>query len=200
MQSTESEVKLKVDDLAVITRRLEALGAKLSAPRVYEKNVRYENAAETLTASRQTVRLRQDTRVRLTYKDGGTTTDGIVTRTELEITVSDFETADLILQKLGYHAAWIYEKYRTTYELGGCEVVLDEMPYGSMIEIEGEIAPIENVLKLLDLAAMPRVNGSYSDVFFRIKDRLNLTFRDLTFENFQGINIPGDIFYIDVRE
>ncbi|HVO43114.1 MAG TPA: class IV adenylate cyclase [Aggregatilineales bacterium] len=194
MANTETEVKIKVPDLAAIARRLQALGAELAAPRVYEKNIRYEDAGETLTPAGRVVRLRQDTRARLTYKEPGTLAGKFLTRTELEITVSDFEITDLILQKLGYHSAWIYEKYRTTYTLDGCEVVLDEMPFGALIEIEGDEACIEMALKKLGLDGEPFIRTSYSDLFFRFKARLKLPFRDLTFENFKGITVPDALF------
>src|SRR5262249_13738417 len=106
----ETEIKIKVPDLAAIAKKMEVAGAQLTAPRVYEKNVRYEDPGETLTPSGRVVRLRQDNRTRLTYKEPTLKGGKFTTRTELEITVSDFDTADLILAKLGYHSAWIYEK------------------------------------------------------------------------------------------
>jgi adenylate cyclase class 2 len=189
----EIEVKIKIENLAAVEQKLQAAGATLKAGRVYERNVRYEDAGETLTPAARVLRLRQDTGVRLTYKEphdpvGG----GAWARTELEVTVSDFETMDLLLQKLGFHAAWIYEKYRTTYELEGCEVVQDEMPFGPFIEVEGEPDAIQRALAALGLADAPRITASYSDLFFQIKARLGLDFRDLTFKNFEGITIPGD--------
>jgi adenylate cyclase class 2 len=190
-QHVEIEVKIKVESLAAVEQKLKAAGATLKAGRVYERNVRYEDAGETFTPAARVLRLRQDTQVRLTYKEphdpvGG----GVWARTELEVTVSDFETADLLLQKLGFHAAWTYEKYRTTYELEGCEVVLDEMPFGSFIEVEGEPDTIERALSALGLADAPRITASYSDLFFRVQARLGLSFRDLTFENFRGVRVP----------
>src|SRR5271166_5669604 len=119
----EIEIKLHVDDLNAIQQRLVANGAQLSAERVYERNIRYDNAAGTLAHSGDVLRLRMDTRARLTYKGQGTVLDGgLRARTELEITVSDFGIADQLLQALGYRSAWTYEKYRTTYTLSGCEV------------------------------------------------------------------------------
>jgi adenylate cyclase class 2 len=190
----EIEAKVKVSDLKAIERRLQAAGGVCKSSGVYERNVRYEDANETLTPSARVLRLRQDTRARLTYKEPHEQ-EGEFARTELEVTVSDFETMDLLLQKLGFHPAWIYEKYRTTYELNGCEVVLDEMPFGAFIEVEGEPAGIERTLKTLNLADAQRISASYSDLFFRVKDRLGLSFRDLTFENFKDIGVPDEVFH-----
>src|SRR5258708_15780402 len=189
----EIEVKIHVKDFEDVKNRLLSNGAKLSAERVYERNVRYEDAANSLSADKRVLRLRQDTRTRLTYKEpqasnaGGV--EGITARTELEVTVSDFDTADMLLKKLGFHPAWVYEKYRTTYEVLGCEVVLDELPFGNFIEVEGDSTAIERVLSMLGLAAAPRIAASYSDLFFALKDRKKLDFGDLTFENFKMWNV-----------
>lgn len=188
--NTETEVKLYIPHLEWVQIQLERSGAQLTAPRVYERNVRYENAERSLTASGVVVRLRQDTRARLTYKEGSSAQGGIVTRTELEVEVSDFDTMQTILDKLGYHPHLVYEKYRTTYELDGAEIVLDEMPYGNFVEIEGEAAAIESLIKRLGLQDTPRLSGSYTTLFDRVKARLGLSFDHLTFENFKGITVP----------
>lgn len=187
---TETEVKIKVGDLHEIEDRLKAAGASLKAGRVYERNVRYDDASGSLTLSGRLLRLRQDTRARLTYKEPGEiTSTGALSRPELEVEVSDFETMDLLLHKLGYRVAWIYEKYRTTYELNGCEITLDELPFGGFVEIEGESDTIEHVLAVIDLATAPRIPASYSELFFRLKAEHGLAFRDLTFENFKDMDI-----------
>lgn len=179
----ETEVKIRVNDLAEIEQRIAGAGGMLAKPRVYERNVRYDDAAHTLTGAGKVLRLRQDERIRLTYKEP---MEGM-SRTELEVTVSDFDTADLLLRRLGYSPVWLYEKYRTTYTLAGCEIVLDELPFGAFIEIEGEPGAIEQAIAALGLAAAPRIVASYSELFARLKERLGLDFRDLTFENFKGV-------------
>lgn len=186
---TETEVKLYVPDLDTVKPQLEAAGAMLSAARVYERNVRYDDAGRTLTPRGIVVRLREDTRVRLTYKDEGKAENGIVSRYEAEVEVNDFAAMETILGKLGYTPYLIYEKYRTTYELDGAEVVLDEMPYGNFVEIEGEAATIEGVIRKLGLGAARRLDGSYAVLFERVRRKLGLTFTDLTFANFAGVTV-----------
>lgn len=192
--NTETEVKLYVPHLEWVQVQLDRAGAKLTAPRVYERNVRYENADQTLTQDGIVVRLRQDTRVRLTYKEGGSAKDGIVSRTEVEVEVGDFDAMQTILGKLGYHPHMVYEKYRTTYEHGEAEIVLDEMPYGSFVEIEGEAEAIEPIIERLGLGEAPRLDGSYTVLFERVKNHLGLSFDDLTFDNFKGVDVPESAF------
>lgn len=186
---TETEVKLYVPDLEAVKGRLEVVGAELIAARVYERNVRYEDAAKTLTNRGVTVRLRQDTRVRLTYKDSTSVEDSISSRFEAEVEVNDFGVMETILGKLGYTPFLVYEKYRTTYALDGTEVVLDEMPYGNFVEIEGERTAIEAAIKQLNLENAARFGESYTRLFERVKQKSGLTFQDLTFANFEGIKV-----------
>lgn len=195
----EIEVKLYVPDLDAVAQRLEALGAVLTAPRVYERNIRYENAAGTLARSDVVLRLRQDTRARLTYKGAAQAAqhaaEGIRARFEAEVEVSDFDTMDLILRQLGFTPHMIYEKYRTTYTLDNAEIVLDEMPYGNFVEIEGASAEtIESLLSRLALTQFRRYGESYALLFEFVKRSMNLDFNDLTFANFAGISVPQSAF------
>lgn len=198
----ETEVKIYISDRAAILDRLRDVGAALTADRTYEHNVRYENDAETLTPAGIVLRLRQDTRARLTYKapladnaSNASVRDGIKSRFEAEVTVDDFDTMDVILQRLGYHPFVVYEKFRTTYRLGEVEIVLDEMPFGDFVEIEGPAPAIESALATLGLADAPRFPESYMELFERVKAALNLDVHDLSFANFEGVEVPLDAFY-----
>jgi adenylate cyclase class 2 len=191
---TETEVKLHVPHLEVVQVRLERLGATLVIPRVYERNVRYDNPAHTLTPAGIVLRLRQDTRIRLTYKDDASVQDGIVSRFEAEVEASDFDTMDTILRKLGYIPYMTYEKYRTTYELDGAEIVLDELPYGNFVEIEGDANMIERVVSRLELSSATRYAVSYVALFDTVRRNLGLQFTDLTFANFEGISVQTNDF------
>jgi adenylate cyclase, class 2 len=195
--TTETEIKLYVPDLAAVEDRLRHAGASLQSARVYERNVRYEDAQNSLTPASRVLRLRQDQRVRITYKEPHP--DGVqgrgLTRTEIEITVDNYDMADLLLQKLGFRPAWIYEKYRTTYTLNDSEIVLDETPLGHFVEIEG--GNIDAALEALGLTDLHGIHHSYSELFFMVKERLGLPFNDLTFDNFTGITVPADVFAVD---
>lgn len=189
----ETEAKLMVDDLDVIESRLVELGAELRKPRVFERNVRYENTERNLSNQGIVVRLRQDSRVRLTYKDRGTFTDGVIERFEAEVEVDDFDTMDVILNKLGYHAHMTYEKYRTTYIYQNTEIVLDELPYGRFVEIEGHVSDIKTIVESLQLTNAPRIPVSYTGLFDLLIKRLDLSFTDLTFSNFKDVEVDKSI-------
>lgn len=185
----EVEVKLYTPDLARVKLALEAADAIRLKPRVFERNVRYDTVDGALTAQGAVLRLRQDDGARLTFKADEIVVDGIASRFEAEVEVGDFALMDVILRRLGYEVALVYEKYRTTYALAGAEVVLDELPFGSFTEIEGDAATIERVVGALGLGEARRMGGSYVDIFLGLKLRLGLRARDCTFEMFEGVDL-----------
>jgi len=194
---TENEIKLYVPDLDAVRARLDAAGAKLTAPRVYERNVRYDTPSQSLRARDAILRLRQDTRVRLTYKDEGDDTQKSTlgkTRFEAETEVADVAAMQTILNRLGFWKTQVYEKYRTTYTHADAEITLDEMPFGNFIEIEGTDTAIRALLNRFELGDAPRFKVSYILLFEWVKASLRLTFDDLTFENFAGITVPLSAF------
>jgi adenylate cyclase class 2 len=194
----ESEVKFYAGSAREVEGGLIAAGAVLISPRTYERNVRYEDAGRTMSGRGIVLRLRQDSRARLTYKEppGAVPPEasGVSYRFEVEVEVSNYDAMALILEKLGYHPDLIYEKYRTTYELLSCEVVIDEMPYGTFVEIEGSPEAIDRAAAAIGFGSARRYLTNYIRLFDLARSRLGLTFHDLTFANFAGIDVPESVF------
>ncbi len=187
----EVEVKFYVPDLTAVRQRLLALGAKISKPRVYERNVRFDTTDEVLRQKLAILRLRQDTAVRLTYK--GMPQHAVQgearVREELEVAVSDGETMTLILERLGYFPVQVYEKYRETFVWGDVEIVLDEMPFGNFVELEGPEPAIKETAVQLELDWHGRILTNYLGLMAELKQAYNLPFADLTFANFDGLDV-----------
>lgn len=191
----ELEIKLYLADLPALKGKLEISGAKLIEARLHEINLRFDLPDGELTRKAQVLRLRQDTAARMTYKGPGETIDGVHARREIEFTVGDFQSAQLLLESLGYQVSLMYEKYRTTYSLGGLQVTLDEMPYGNFSEIEGtDTSAIHHAAMKLDLSWEARILESYTTLFDQLQEKLGLTFQNLSFVNFAELNItPEDL-------
>lgn len=193
MQDTELEIKLYLNDLPALRRRLEDAGARLYQPRVHEVNLRFDTPDGSLASARQVLRLRQDTNARLTYKGPGQLSGGVYARRELEFTVSDFDVARALLEALGYRVSLMYEKYRTTYDLDGVHVTLDELPYGDFAEIEGpDPQSIQEIAQKLGLDWEARVLDSYTALFADLRQTLGLAFQDLSFENFASLPVSPE--------
>ncbi|MCE1255001.1 MAG: CYTH domain-containing protein, partial [Anaerolineae bacterium] len=108
-------------------------------------------------------------------------------RQEIEFEVSDFQAARHLLEALGYQMSIMYEKFRSTFQLDIVEVALDEMPYGTFIEIEGpDDASIQVAAAILRLDWSARCNESYISLFNRLRSEQNLRAENLSFEELRN--------------
>ena len=202
----ETEAKFYVLNLAEIKKHLQDLGAGLIQSRVLETNLRFDLPDGSLRSEGRVLRLRRDTEARFTYKGPSTNEQGILSRTEIEFTVGDFEKAKEFMEALGYQKLLYYDKYRTTYSLDStsllvnfrqppiglqsCLIMLDELPYGNFVEIEGESSEmIRATADQLNLNWDTAIGTSYTALFERARKTLRFVFRDLSFENFAGMEV-----------
>ncbi len=188
----EIEAKFYVSDLSAIERCLQDAGARCLHMRTYEINLRFDTPDGELRRQGRVLRLRRDRQAWLTYKAGRKIEDGLHRREEIEFQVSDFDAARQFLEALGYEVQFVYEKYRTVYLLGTIEIMLDELPYGDFVEIEGEPEKVRQLARELHLAWEAAIPLSYHALFERLRQRMHLSFRDLLFENFQRISISPE--------
>ncbi|MFL6375382.1 MAG: class IV adenylate cyclase, partial [Pyrinomonadaceae bacterium] len=124
------------------TAKLGDLGAKFS----YEtfEDI-YLHRGGLLDLRPAVLRLRKtEQRTTLTYKEKLVSDSEFKQQIEFETDVSDVEAMENIIERLGYKLALVYEKHRKSWHLGNVEVVLDELPFGYYMEIEG---PKEDILK-----------------------------------------------------
>jgi adenylate cyclase class 2 len=197
-QGQEIEAKFYVLHLDQVMTRLRQLEARLIQTRVLETNLRFDLADGRLRSRGHVLRLRQDTKSRLTYKGTGQNDDGVLSREEIEFIVEDFGKAKKFLQALGYQQIMYYEKYRTTYELNHTLIMLDELPYGDFVEIEGETAfQIRVVAEKLNIDWNTAIKRSYTSLFENVRSAMQLSFQEISFQNFDGIEVSAD--GLDVR-
>ena len=193
----EIEAKFYISNLDRIIARLQELQPRLIQSRILETNLRFDLPDGGLRAKGQVLRLRQDTESRLTFKGSGKERSGILEREEIEFVVEDFEKARQFLEALGYQEVILYEKYRTTFEFDDALIMLDELPYGSFLEIEGEtVEQIQSVAARVNLNWDTAIRTSYTALFAVVVNTLNLSFRDITFNNFEGILVTPEDFQV----
>ena len=194
-EDEELEVKFYVSDLPALEARVRAQGASRISIRTYEINLRFDTPDGRLSGSQKVLRLRQDTAATLTFKGPSQNRQDVTARQEIEFGASDFGAARRFLEALGYTVAVIYEKQRTTYDLEGVKITLDELPYGNFCEVEGrDPQTIQAMAVRLGLDWSARVMDSYLALFGCIKEKQKLGFRDLTFNNFEHLRFsPADL-------
>jgi adenylate cyclase class 2 len=186
MTMDEVEIKFYVEDPETLRRALREAGAT-GGGRVFERNTRHDDAAGSLRARGELLRLRRDTACRLTHKSLPLTADPeFKVHRETETVVEDCGAMEAILRALGFPPVQVYEKYRETYSMGKAHVLLDTMPYGVFVEIEGGREEIRDIARRLGLPMSRRITATYLAIHDKVRDRLGLAAPDLTFEAYRG--------------
>jgi len=107
----------------------------------FEENILFGN--EFLKEKRALLRLRRiGEKTILTYKEAGDENLTVKRRIEHETEVADFAAIEKIFIGLGFYEGMVYEKRRKTFRFRQVEVVLDELPFGLFMEIEGSMTGI----------------------------------------------------------
>lgn len=124
----------------------------------------------------------------VTYK-GPATREIYKSREEIEFDVSDPAAFVLVLERLGYHPGFAYEKYRT--QLAAADepgiIAVDETPIGVYLELEGPREWIDSTATRLSFPVSQFSTASYAALYAKYRERnpdapANMTFniRDLT--------------------
>jgi adenylate cyclase, class 2 len=131
----EKKYRLTKKQHELVRRRLPQIGATLEG-KEFEENTLYGGNGLAVDRNVLRVRLVRGSAI-LTYKERVPTSSSIKHQVENETRVADPNALNAILTALGFTPALVYEKWRETWVLGGTEIVLDELPFGLFMEIEG---------------------------------------------------------------
>ena len=155
----EKKYRLTNDQRRAVEKRLRALGVK-PRPVELEENTIYRGG--NLKPGSRALRLRRvNGRAILTFKERFPTRSSIKHQQENETGLIDADATHAILSALGFEAALIYEKRRTGWAVGRTELVIDELPYGLFMEIEGSEKEILRVEKKIGAEDFEAVNETY---------------------------------------
>ena len=168
----EVEIKLAVSSAAEARRMLRAAGFRVSKRRVFEKNTVFDTSSQTLRKSARLLRVREIGKIgKLTYK-GPPDAGKHKSREELELDLSDTRTMSAIFDRLAYHPAFRYEKFRTEFRQRGASGVatggvatVDETPIGVYLELEGSPAWIDRTASKLGFAEKDYITASYARLY-----------------------------------
>lgn len=185
----EIEVKLRVDDVAGLSRALKTLAAKQTA-RVHEQDTLFDTEDGWFQKREAILRLRTCTpaagrAVRgMHTHEAGEATEGILTfkglvggvrpaagrykeREEIEFHVNDVTRFAGVLRRIGMRPWFRYEKYRTTYasrRYPGLKFELDETPIGFFLELEGPKRQIRRAAEALGYSRADYITASYLEL------------------------------------
>jgi adenylate cyclase class 2 len=170
----EIEAKVRIEAPVEFRRALEErLGPATGA--AFEVNRLFDDAAATLRRQGAALRVRAETdlqtgpehgrrtaRATLTYK-GPVLESEFKRRPEHNVIVDSADRLVAVLEAIGLVEVFRYEKRRTAWHSGDCEVTLDELPHiGWFAEVEGPTEKsVRKVLGDVGLSDLPTIGKSY---------------------------------------
>ena len=159
MIEVEKKYRLTTRQRDAVLKRLPEMGANLEGED-FEENTLYSGAA--LSDGSCVLRLRRvGSKATLTYKKRLPSSSAIKQQREEETSISDPEAMEAILEALGFTPALVYEKRRQTWRLGKTEIVIDVLPFGLFMEIEGRATEIKAVERKLGLKGLRAEHATY---------------------------------------
>jgi len=182
MPSREVEIKVRVENLRALRRKLRSSGFRQKTKRTHETNTLYDLPGEVLRQRKELLRLRKyGSSWKLTHKSGGKVTRHS-SRVELETEVGDGKKMEAILRALGYSPSFRYEKFRDEWTDGRGEVVVDETPIGNFCEIEGPPRWIDATAKKLSARHEDYITKNYATLFNDWKQETGSAAEEMTFK------------------
>ncbi len=164
--STETEIKVKIEDPGDFCRLLAALNPGILSTRHLEDNYLLDFPDGRLGSSQSILRIRfAEGRHFLTYK-GAPQPDGLFkVREELETAVENGQVLLQALGRIGMGVWFRYQKYRQEFSVGEIHVTVDETPIGNYAELEGPESGIRDLAQRMSISEAQFLRSSYYSLY-----------------------------------
>ena len=182
----EREIKLRFDSADEAREKILALGAAPLLGRRLQEDCLFDTDDERLRRQRSTLRVRSEGgKSLLTYK--GPAIPGLIKiREEYETVVADGAVLYTILEQLGLHCWFRYEKYREEFSNDDVVIAVDETPVGVFVEIEGGEDAIHETARALGRSPSDYITDSYRFLFLQHRDANGLAGHHMVFAGHAG--------------
>ena len=104
----------------------------------------------------------------LTYKQRIKNDFDVKEQIEHETEISNAEETEKLVESLGFAARLIYEKRRKTFKFRDVEIVLDELPFGDFMEIEGSVMAIAEAEMFLEIEDFETEHETYPSLTVKL--------------------------------
>lgn len=166
----EKKYRLTKQQRTELTERLREIGAQYWGE-AFEENTLYEGGAVDL--NRNVLRLRRvGETATLTYKERLAVNSDAKHQREEETKIGNPAAMQSILEAVGFAARVVYEKRRHTWQLGDTEIVIDELPFGLFLEIEGSEDGIAAVEQKLGIEKLELESATYPQLTRKLGSRV----------------------------
>ncbi len=161
----ETEVKLRIPSSEALLPLLAALSFTPVEPMQDEDSTLWDHDGELFTEG-SALRLRRYAgKSLLTWKGPQQPDPKLKIRAEIQTVIADHEAMEGILRALGYLPVLQITKHRATFRRDGLEACLDETPFGSYLELEGDPLSISLAMDHLGLDASHIEPRSYAMLY-----------------------------------
>jgi adenylate cyclase class 2 len=177
----EREIKLRFDTADHARARIVALGATPLRGRRLQEDALLDTPDESLRRQRSVLRVRSDGgRSILTFK-GPPVPGAMKLREEHETVAADGVALLTILESLGLHVWFRYQKFREEFASEDVVIAIDETPVGVFVEIEGGEAHIQDTARALGCTPDDYITDSYRMLFLLHRETHGGTGTDMLF-------------------
>jgi adenylate cyclase class 2 len=162
----ETEIKLRFAGPEEARQAVLRMGATPERGRHLEDNqlLDFEDMRLRIVGSVLRVRTAEGSGI-LTFKGPRRVVGGLKSREEIESAVTDPRSVLEVLHRLGLRPSFRYQKYREVFSWKGQELVVDETPIGTFIEIEGDASGIQAAAEALGRTPEDYISESYAAIF-----------------------------------
>lgn len=182
----EREIKLRYRSAEEARAVILAAGATPLHGRRLQEDALLDTDAEELRRRRCVLRIRTENgKSRVTFK-GPVQPSSMKVREEVETLVGDGGALLRVLEELGLHVWFRYEKFREEFCHEDVIVAIDETPVGVFVEIEGSEQGINLMARTLGRKPEDYVLESYRGLFLAHREAFGLTGSDMLFEPAHG--------------
>ena len=161
----EREIKLRFDSADAARAAVLATGASPVHSRRLQEDCLLDTLDEVLHRRRCVLRLRMEPGKSLLTFKGPVQPADMKLREELETVVGDGPLVLRVLEELGFHVWFRYEKYREEFVIDDVIVAVDETPVGTFVEIEGGDRGIAGMALALGRSPADYLFDSYRGLF-----------------------------------
>ena len=161
----EREVKLRFASPDEARAAILGTGATALRCRRLQEDALLDTEDESLRRRGCALRIRTESGKSLLTFKGPVLPGSMKVRDEYETVVGDGAVLQHVLEELGLHVWFRYEKYREEYAAEDVTIALDETPVGTFVEIEGGEQGILTMTGLLGRSASDFILDSYRNLF-----------------------------------
>ena len=180
--NVEREIKLRFASANDARDAIAAVGATPLRERRLQDDRLFDWPDGRLARARQLLRVRQELgTATLTFK-GAPQSDTMKVREEIETAVGDAASLLAMLDRLGLHVWFRYQKYRQEFTRGDVVLAVDETPVGTFAELEGDEQGIITLASAMGREPSDYILDSYRGLFLKEREAQGHGMVDMLFE------------------